>query len=122
MQKSVPSMFALGQNQRFCSAITASALLRKRTLRYTTAFRVGDCTMPRQEILDQIEKYVRPFRITKGKDFRLKDFDPGDTRGLKMEKEEAAKLLQRGTVWLAEEQEMLYAQDRWSLLLIFQAM
>ena len=78
--------------------------------------------MPRQEILDQIEKYVSPFRITKGKDFRLKDFDPGDTRGLKMEKEEAAKLLQRGTVWLAEEQEMLYAQDRWSLLLIFQAM
>jgi len=78
--------------------------------------------MPRQEILDQIEKYVSPFRVTKGKDFRLKDFDPGDTRGLKMEKEEAAKLLQRGTVWLAEEQEMLYAQDRWSLLLIFQAM
>ena len=78
--------------------------------------------MARQEILDQIEKYVSPFRITKGKDFRLKDFDPGDTCGLKMEKGEAAKLLQRGTVWLAEEQEMLYAQDRWSLLLIFQAM
>ena len=78
--------------------------------------------MARQEILDQIEKYVKPFRITKGKDFRLKDFDPGDTCGLKMDKGDAAKLLQRGTVWLAEEQEMLYAQDRWSLLLIFQAM
>ena len=78
--------------------------------------------MARQEILDQIEKYVKPFRITKGKNFRLKDFDPGDTCGLKMDKGEAAKLLQRGNVWLAEEQEMLYAQDRWSLLLIFQAM
>jgi PPK2 family polyphosphate:nucleotide phosphotransferase len=78
--------------------------------------------MARQEILDQIEKYVKPFRITKGKDFRLKDFDPGDTCGLKMDKGDAAKLLHRGTVWLAEEQEMLYAQDRWSLLLIFQAM
>ncbi|MGA7165499.1 MAG: polyphosphate kinase 2 family protein [Pseudolabrys sp.] len=78
--------------------------------------------MARQEILDQIEKYVKPFRITKGKDFRLKDFDPGDTCGLKMDKGEAEKLLQRGTVWVAEEQEMLYAQDRWSLLLIFQAM
>jgi PPK2 family polyphosphate:nucleotide phosphotransferase len=78
--------------------------------------------MARQEILDQIEKYVKPFRITKTKDFQLKDFDPGDTCGLKMDKGEAAKLLQRGTVWLAEEQEMLYAQDRWSLLLIFQAM
>jgi PPK2 family polyphosphate:nucleotide phosphotransferase len=78
--------------------------------------------MARQEILDQIEKYVKPFRITKAEDFQLKDFDPGDTCGLKMDKGEAAELLQRGTVWLAEEQEMLYAQDRWSLLLIFQAM
>jgi PPK2 family polyphosphate:nucleotide phosphotransferase len=78
--------------------------------------------MARQEILDQIEKYVKPFRITKGKDFRLKDFDPGDTCGLKMDKGDAAKLLHRGTVWLSDEQEMLYAQDRWSLLLIFQAM
>src|SRR3974377_1568808 len=39
-----------------------------------------------------------------------------------MDKSEAAGLLQRGTQWLAEEQDMLYAQDRWSLLLIFQAM
>lgn len=78
--------------------------------------------MARQEILDQVEKYVKPFRITKGKNFRLKDFDPADTCGLKMDKGEAAKLLQRGNEWLAEEQEMLYAQDRWSVLLIFQAM
>src|SRR5690348_16214093 len=78
--------------------------------------------MARQEILDQVEKYVKPFRITKGKNFRLKDFDPADTCGLKMDKGEAAKLLQRGNEWLAEEQEMLYAQDRWSVLLIFQAL
>jgi len=78
--------------------------------------------MARQEILDQLEKYVDPFRITKGKNFRLKDFDPADTCGLKMDKGEAAKMLQRGNEWLAEEQEMLYAQDRWSVLLIFQAM
>ena len=39
-----------------------------------------------------------------------------------MDKGEAAELLQRGTAWLAEEQDMLYAQDRWSLLLVFQAM
>jgi PPK2 family polyphosphate:nucleotide phosphotransferase len=78
--------------------------------------------MPRQEVLDRIRKYVHPFRITKGKGFRLKDFNPGDTCGLKLDKGEAAELLQRGTAWLAEEQDMLYAQDRWSLLLIFQAM
>jgi PPK2 family polyphosphate:nucleotide phosphotransferase len=78
--------------------------------------------MPRKEILDRIQKYVHPFRITKGKGFRLKDFDPSDTRGLKLNKREAGELLQRGTEWLAEEQDMLYAQDRWSLLLVFQAM
>jgi len=76
----------------------------------------------RQEILDRIQKYVDPFRITKAKGFRLKDFDPGDTRGLKLDKGEAAELLQCGTEWLAEEQNVLYAQDCWSLLLVFQAM
>jgi PPK2 family polyphosphate:nucleotide phosphotransferase len=78
--------------------------------------------MPRKEILDRIQKYVHPFRITKGKGFRLKDFDPGDTCGLKLDKGDAADLLQRGVAWLAEEQDILYAQDRWSLLLVFQAM
>jgi PPK2 family polyphosphate:nucleotide phosphotransferase len=78
--------------------------------------------MPKKEVLSRLRKYVDPFRITKGKGFRLKDFDPGDTLGLQMDKGEAAELLQRGTAWLAEEQDMLYAQDRWSLLLVFQAM
>lgn len=78
--------------------------------------------MPRKEILERIQKYVHPFRVAKGKGFRLKDFDPGDTRGLKLDKGEATDLLRRGSEWLAAEQDMLYAQDRWSLLLIFQAM
>ena len=78
--------------------------------------------MARQEILDRILKYIDPYRITKGKGFRLKDFDPADTCGLKLDKGEAADLLARGTEWLAEEQDMLYAEDRWSLLLVFQAM
>jgi PPK2 family polyphosphate:nucleotide phosphotransferase len=78
--------------------------------------------MSRKEVLKRLHKYVDPFCITKGKGFRLKDFDPNDTRGLKMGKGEAAELLQRGTEWLAGEQDMLYAQDRWSLLLVFQAM
>ncbi len=78
--------------------------------------------MARREILDRIQKYVAPFRITKGKGFRLKDFDPGATCDLQLGKGEAAELLARGTQWLSEEQDMLYAQDRWSLLLVFQAM
>jgi PPK2 family polyphosphate:nucleotide phosphotransferase len=78
--------------------------------------------MREKEVLRRIREYVDPYRITKGKGFRLKDFDPADTAGLQMDKGEARELLQRGTAWLAEEQNMLYAQDRWSLLLVFQAM
>ena len=78
--------------------------------------------MRRKEILDRIEKYVDPFRITKGKGFRLENFDPGDTCDLQIDKGEATELLRLGTQWLAEEQDKLYAQDRWSLLLVFQAM
>jgi len=78
--------------------------------------------MPRKDILDRIQKFVQPFRITKGDGFRLKNYDPGDTCGLKMEKGQASELLKQGTEWLAQEQDMLYAQDRWSLLLVFQAM
>ena len=78
--------------------------------------------MHKQEILDRMQRYVQPFRITRGKSFHLKHYDPGDTRGLKLNKGEASELLQEGTEWLAREQDMLYAQDRWSLLLVFQAM
>jgi polyphosphate kinase 2 (PPK2 family) len=78
--------------------------------------------MPRKDVLNAIRKYTEPFRVTKGKDFRLKDFDPGDTRGLKMDKKEPAELLERGSEWLAMEQDVLYAQDSWAMLLVFQAM
>jgi PPK2 family polyphosphate:nucleotide phosphotransferase len=78
--------------------------------------------MARKEIIDLLEKYVAPFRITKGEGFRLKDIDPSDTCGLRLEKAEASELLQRGTVWLAEEQEILYAEARRSLLIVLQAM
>jgi PPK2 family polyphosphate:nucleotide phosphotransferase len=77
--------------------------------------------VPRKEILDRFHKYVEPFCITNGKGFRLKDFDPGGTCGLNLDKAEAAKLLKLGTSWLVEEQSMLYAQDRRSVLLVFQA-
>ena len=78
--------------------------------------------MPKNAILEQLCKYVTPFRVTTGKGFRLKDFDPRDTRGLQVDKSEANELLKRGIEWLATEQDLLYAQNRWALLLIFQAM
>ena len=61
------------------------------------------------------------YRINKGAKFRLKDIDPGDTGKIKSE-EKATELLQRSVQVMGELQEKLYAQDRWSLLLIFQAM
>ena len=66
--------------------------------------------MARQEILDRVQKYVHPFRVTEGKGFRLQDFDPGDTLGLKLDKGEASELLARGTAWLAEERSMYFRQ------------
>mgnify|MGYP001765378764 CR=1 FL=1 len=68
------------------------------------------------------EKMLDRFRVTQGKGFRLKNFDPGDTGGLDVQKDHAGDLLQRGVERLAELQDMLYAQDRWSVLCIFQAM
>ena len=71
----------------------------------------------------KLDKLIRRYRVTEGSDFRLKNIDPGDTHGLKSEfKEQARALLEQGVQWLAEEQDKLYAQDRWSVLLIFQAM
>jgi len=73
--------------------------------------------------LKRLRKFLKPYRITRGKRFRLKDHDPGDTHQFKSEqKSEAKELLARGVEWLAEAQDRLYAQDRWSLLLAFQAM
>jgi PPK2 family polyphosphate:nucleotide phosphotransferase len=66
-------------------------------------------------------KFIKPFRVQHGKHFRLKDYDPAETRGLKPE-EDAPELLQRGIRQMAELQNKLYAQDRWALLVMFQAM
>ncbi len=77
----------------------------------------------RKRSLREISRFVEPYRVTKGKRFRLKDHDPGDTRGLDSEdKPEAKALLAQGVERLAELQEKLYAGDDWGLLLVFQAM
>lgn len=68
-------------------------------------------------------KLASAFRVTDGDGFRLKDFDPADTLGIKVpEKAEAAQALQEGVAEIARLQDMLYAQDQWGVLLIFQAM
>ncbi|MCK6556019.1 polyphosphate kinase 2 family protein [Candidatus Binatia bacterium] len=68
-------------------------------------------------------RFSKPYRIAKGKRFRLKDVDPDDIGGLPPDaKGDSKQYLERGIALLAELQEKLYAQDRWSVLLIFQAM
>src|SRR5262245_31420099 len=62
-----------------------------------------------------------PYRVTEGQKFRLKDVKPHDTRGL-ASSEQADQWLKSGVERLAQLQEKLYAQNRWALLLIFQAM
>jgi PPK2 family polyphosphate:nucleotide phosphotransferase len=67
-------------------------------------------------------KLAKPFRVT-GDNFRLKDIDPDDTLEFTSEDKPRAKdALAMGVDLLAELQDMLYAQDRWAVLLIFQAM
>jgi PPK2 family polyphosphate:nucleotide phosphotransferase len=66
---------------------------------------------------------LKPFRVTDGSKFDLDEIDPGDSLGLESEfKDEAQELLAHGIKRMADLQERLYAQDRWSLLLVFQAM
>jgi len=70
-----------------------------------------------------VVKFIAPYRVEDGRSFRLRQVDPGDTAGLQSEYEDEARaMLQQGVGWLAEEQEKLYAQDKWAVLLIFQAM
>jgi PPK2 family polyphosphate:nucleotide phosphotransferase len=66
-------------------------------------------------------KFAKPYRVEHGKKFRLKDHDPADTAKLHSQ-ERAGELLAKGIARMAELQDKLYAQNRWGLLLIFQAM
>jgi PPK2 family polyphosphate:nucleotide phosphotransferase len=77
----------------------------------------------RKQTIKRIDDAIRRHRVTHGKGFRLSDHDPGDTGRMGREhKPEAQEKLARGVDWLAVEQDKLYAQDRRSLLLVFQAM
>jgi PPK2 family polyphosphate:nucleotide phosphotransferase len=67
------------------------------------------------------EEFVHPYRVTGHKHFKLSDYDPID-KGKLASKEGAAELLQNGVERLTRLQEKLYAEDKWALLLIFQAM
>ena len=79
--------------------------------------------MKTKELIKRARSLAKPFQITDGEGFRLKDVDPGDTLDFGSEdKPRAKEALVMGIEALASLQDMLYAQDSWAVLLIFQAM
>jgi PPK2 family polyphosphate:nucleotide phosphotransferase len=79
--------------------------------------------LSKKELIGRAKEFSKQFRIKDGKDFRLKDFDPAEDAGLGPEDKPLAKqTLQMGVDALSALQEVLYAQDKWAILLIFQAM
>ncbi len=79
--------------------------------------------MKPKEFIKRAKRFSKPFRVTDGESFRLKDFDPGDTLDLgSQDKPRAKEALDMGIEALTHLQDKLYAQDSWAVLLIFQAM
>src|SRR5260370_17320066 len=89
-------------------------MLRRGGVRYTAD------TMKASKLLKEAARIASPYCITDGEKFLLKDFDPGDTDGVKSKKA-AQSMVERSSELLAEMQEKLYPQDLWPRLLIFQS-
>src|SRR5712692_3423783 len=77
--------------------------------------------MKNRKLIKEAARLAAPYCVTNGEKFRLKDFDPGDTNGMKSKKH-AESMLRQSSEMLTQMQEKLYAQDVWALLLIFQGM
>src|SRR5580700_9324919 len=77
--------------------------------------------MKHEKLIKEAAHLAEPFCITKGEKFRLKDWDTAATTGVK-NKQEGQKILDAREGVLSRLQEKLYAQDRWAVLIILQAM
>ncbi len=79
--------------------------------------------MKTKDIIKNSDSLSAPFRVTSAKKFRLANYDPANTLHFEEDdKKLAKKSLAAGVEELARLQDMLYAQDRWAVLLVFQAM
>jgi PPK2 family polyphosphate:nucleotide phosphotransferase len=79
--------------------------------------------MEQSELIKRAAKFAKDYCIKDGKKFKLKDINPADIGNLEAEdKPRSKEVLAEGINVLATLQDMLYAQDRWAVLLIFQAM
>ncbi len=70
----------------------------------------------------KLDSIAQRFRIDRPDKFRLSDHDPAECCGLTIDKSEAKALLAEGVERLSALQEKLYAQNRWSVLIVLQAM
>ena len=77
--------------------------------------------MNHDKLIKEASRLAEPFCITKGEKFRLKDWDPAATTGVK-NKQHAQNILDAREGVLSRLQEKLYAQDRWALLVVLQAL
>jgi PPK2 family polyphosphate:nucleotide phosphotransferase len=77
--------------------------------------------MKKHKLAKATRELASAYRVKDGSEFRLKNFDPADTNGMKS-KEHAQEMLKESTERLCDMQEKLYAQNQWALLVIFQAM
>jgi PPK2 family polyphosphate:nucleotide phosphotransferase len=75
---------------------------------------------PKRKLAARLEPFVAPFRFDGSGDFHLKSYKTSERGGL--DKEEGEKILDANRKRLSDLQEKLYAQDSWSLLVIFQGM
>ena len=69
-----------------------------------------------------LAKFAKKYRVDDPDKFRIDEWDSADTGKLDIDKKDAKDLLTEGVERLSDLQERLYAQDRWAMLLIFQAM
>src|SRR3982074_2220990 len=75
---------------------------------------------PSQSLAVQLKPFIAPFRVDGSGKFHLKSHKTDEKGGL--DKFKAEKILEANRKRLSDFQEKLYAQNRWSLLLIFQGM
>src|SRR5260370_14034418 len=77
--------------------------------------------MKYDKLIEEASRLAAPYCITDGEKFRLKDYDPADTNGVRS-KRHAQIILDRRVGLLSDMQEKLYAQDRWALLVVLQGL
>src|ERR1700742_744660 len=73
-----------------------------------------------KSLADELDRFISPFRVDGSSEFHLKSHKTAERGGI--DKDKGEKIIEANRKRLSDSQEKLYAQDRWSLLLIFQGM